>query len=132
MKVLRVVATFMSLAIVCLGAIGIVAPTVLLEFGRSLLAPPALYWVAAVRVVFGGLLIAVAAPSRFPRVLRVVGVVIVVAGVLTPLFGTERFLQAFAWFSGQPSMLVRGIAVLPLIFGLCFAYAINSRPARAA
>jgi hypothetical protein len=126
MKVLKLVATVMSLAIAGLGVLGMVAPAVLLEFGRALLAPPALYWVAAVRVVFGALLILVATGSRTPRTLRVIGALIAVAGLLTPLFGTERFVEVFAWFSGQASFLVRAVAALPFVVGLSFVYAINS------
>jgi hypothetical protein len=126
MKVIKLVTTVMSLAIAGLGVLGIVAPAVLLEFGRLLLAPPALYWVAAVRVVFGTLLILVATQSRMPRTLRVIGAFIVVAGLLTPLFGTERFGQVFAWFSGQAPFLVRAVAVLPFVVGLFFVYSINS------
>ena len=126
MKLLKLLATVMSLAIAGLGVLGAAAPAVLLEFGGSLLAAPALYWVAAVRVVFGTLPILVAAGSRMPVALRVVGVLIVVAGLFTPLFGTERFLGAFAWFSGQGPLLVRAVAVLPIIIGLFLVYAINS------
>lgn len=126
MKFLKLVATVMSLAIAGLGVLGVAAPAVLLEFGGSLLAAPALYWVAAVRVVFGALLILVAAESRMPRTLRVIGILVVVAGLLTPLLGTERFREAFTWFSGQGPLLVRATAVLPLIVGLFFVYAINS------
>ena len=116
----------MSLAISVLGVVGIVAPAVFTEFGRSLLAPPALYWVAAVRVAFGALLILVATESRMPRTLLVIGVFIVIAGLLTPLFGTERFGEVFAWFSGQAPILVRAVAVLPILVGLFFVYAIDS------
>ena len=126
MKALKLVATVMSLAISGLGVLGIVAPAVLLDLGRSLLVLPALYWVAAVRVVFGALLIVVAAESRMPRTLRVIGVVIVIAGLLTLLFGTERLIQVFAGFSGQPPLLVRAVAVLAFLVGLFFVYAINS------
>lgn len=126
MKVLKVVATVMSLAVAGLGVLGVVAPTVLLEFGRSLLSPPALYWVAAVRIVFGALLILVARESRLPRTLRVIGILIVVAGLLTPLFGTERFGEVLAWFSGRASFLVRAIALVPFVIGLFFVYAINT------
>src|SRR5688572_47580 len=98
MKALKLVTTVMSLAISGVGVLGIVAPAVLLEFGRSLLAPPALYWVAAVRIVFGALLILVATESRLPRTVLVIGVFIVVAGLLTPLFGSERFGEVFGWF----------------------------------
>ena len=126
MKLLKLVTSVMSLAIAGLGVLGIVAPGVLLDFGRSLLSPPALYWVAAVRVIFGALLILVATQSRMPRTLRVIGALSVVAGILTPLFGTERIGEIFAWISAQASFLVRVIAVLPFGIGLFFVYALNS------
>jgi hypothetical protein len=126
MKVLKLLATVVSLAIAGLGVVGLVAPAVLLDFGRSLLTPPALYWVAAVRIVFGAMLILVATESSMPRTLRVIGVVIVVAGLLTPLLGTERFGEALAWFSGQAPFLVRAVALVPFVIGLFFVYAINS------
>lgn len=127
MKPLKLLATAISLAIACLGGLGVAAPSVLLEFGRSILTPPALYWVAAVRVVFGALLILVATESRIPRALRVIGAFIVVAGLLTPWFGTDRFRDALDWASGQGPLLVRAVAVLPVIVGLSFVYVINSR-----
>ena len=126
MQFLKLVATLMSLAVLGLGVLGVAAPGVLLEFGRSLLAPPALYGLAAVRVVFGGLLISVAMASRLPRTLRVIGVVIVVAGLFTPLFGTERSVEAFAWLSGQGLSFIRAIAILPVVLGMFLVYAINA------
>lgn len=126
MKVLKLVTTLMSLAVVGLGILGITAPAVLLESGRSLLAPPALYGVAAVRVVFGGLLISVAKASRLPRTLRVIGVFILVAGLLTPLFGTERSVEAFTGLAGQGLLFIRAVAVLPVVLGTFLAYAINA------
>jgi hypothetical protein len=126
MKVLKFVATSMSFAISCLGVLGIVAPAVLLAFVRSLLTTPALYWVAAVRIVFGALLILVATESRTPTALRVLGAFIVVAGLLTPLFGTERAVEVFGWFSEHGPFLMRAVAVVPFVVGLLLAYAINS------
>jgi hypothetical protein len=126
MKPLKLVATVISLAIAGLGVLGVAAPAVLLAFGGTLLEAPALYWVAAVRVIFGALLVVVAAESRMPGALRVVGVLIVVAGLLTPFFGTERLREAFDWFSGQGPLLVRIVALLPLLIGLFFVYAINA------
>ena len=127
MKFIKLVATILSLAIAGIGALGVLAPGVLLEFGRTVLAPQAMYGVAAVRVVFGALLILVARESRMPLTIRLIGVVIVVAGLITPLLGPERFLEAFGKFSAQRERLRRAVAVLPVIFGLFFVVAINSR-----
>lgn len=127
MKFLTVLATIMGLLVAALGVLGITAPTLLLDFGRSLPTPTALYGVAAVRVLFGALLISVASASRWPGILRAVGAVIVIAGFLTPVFGVERSAAIVAWLSGQEPMLVRAAAVLPLLLGLFLAYTVNSR-----
>jgi hypothetical protein len=131
MKFLKLGTLLMCLLVAGLGVLGITAPAVLLELGRSLLAPPALYGVAAVRVAFGALLILVAVESRLPRTLRVIGAFIVVAGLLTAFIGTERPTEAFAWLSAQGPLFIRAIAVLPVIFGIFLAYSIKA-PHRAA
>ena len=125
MRALKIITTLMCLAIACLGALGVVAPEVLLRFARSLLAPPELYAVAAVRVVFGALLISVAGKSRAPTTLRIFGGLIVVAGLFTPFLGAERFGGVIAWLSEQLS-LVRAFALVPVLMGLLLIYAINS------
>lgn len=127
MKVLKLLATLMSLAIAGAGVLGLVAPAVLLEFARSMFLPPALYWAAVGRIVFGVLLLCLARQSRLPRTLRVIGIVIVIAGLLTPLSGTEPFHAAFTSFAKHGPGLVRAIAVVPILAGLFFAYTLNSQ-----
>ena len=127
MNFLQIVTTVLSLAVAGLGVVGVVAPVVLLDFGRSLLAPPAIYWVAAVRVVFGALLILVAAPSRMPRTLRWIGIVLIVAGLATPWFVTGQSRAASAWLAEQGPALVRAVALLPLAFGLLLAHLVRPR-----
>lgn len=130
MRFLKLLATLLSLSVAGVGILGITAPAVLVELGQTLIRPPAVYGVAAVRVLFGALLILVAGGSRMPLVLRVVGAVIVVAGFLTPFLGTERFVQALAWFSDGRLLLFRAFAVLPVAVGLFFVYAISSPASR--
>ena len=127
MKFAKFVATLMSLAAAGMGLLGLAAPDVLLGFGASLISPPALYWVAAVRVLFGALLIFIAAESRTPKTLRVVGGVIIIAGLLTPLFGSERGREILDWLSARGPLAFRFMALLPLIVGLLLAYTINAR-----
>lgn len=126
MRILKATATFISFAIAALGALGVFAPEILLALGRSLLAPPALYVVAVLRVTFGALLIAVAAETRIPVTLRVFGGFVVAAGLVTPYFGMERSAAIVSWLS-EDHALMRGIALAPLLLGLLLVYAINSK-----
>ena len=128
MKTLRICAIVFSLGIAALGLLGIAAPSVLIELGRSLMLPPALYGVAAVRVAFGVLLMMIAAGSRMPRTLRVIGAFIVLAGLLTPFAGVLPFDEALAWFSSGRLGLFRLVAALPVVGGIFLAYAISPAP----
>ena len=108
------------------GILGVAAPSVLLEFGRSLQTTNALYIVAAVRVMSGAILFLVAPISRAPKILRVLGAFIVIAGVFTPLFGVERSRAMFYWWSTQGPFFTRAWAIVAVAFGLFIVYAVTS------
>ncbi|MFI5342275.1 MAG: hypothetical protein ACHQ7N_20880, partial [Candidatus Methylomirabilales bacterium] len=58
-------------------------------------------------------------------------VVIIVAGLLLPVFGVERTQAMLGWFSSQGSLFMRAWASMAVIFGLFSIYVVNS-PRRAA
>src|ERR1022692_5166830 len=98
-----------------IGAVGVVAPDVLLELGESLLTPTVLYIAAAVRVIFGAVLLWVAPVSRTPKTLRVFGVLLVLAGVITPSIGIEHSRATLDWLLSQGPLFMRawaGVAVV--------------------
>jgi hypothetical protein len=130
MKLPKLLATGMGALIAAIGVVGIAVPSVILEFGQSLQTPSALYVVAAIRVMFGAVLVWVASASRMSRTLRIIGVVIIVAGLLAPLFGVERSQAMLSWFSSQGPLFMRAWASMAVIFGCFVVYVVNS-PRRA-
>ena len=125
MPALNVAAMIIGLAIAVLGGVGLVAPSLLVDFGNSLLTETGLYIVAAVRIAFGLLLLFAAPRSRMPRALRAIGIVIVIAGLITPLFGVERSASMFHWLSAQGFALVRVAATFAIVIGAFVLYAAN-------
>src|SRR4030095_253368 len=93
----NLLAMALGLMVAAIGVLGIASRSTLLEFGRALQTTNALYIVAAVRVMFGGILLWVASTSRTPRILRVLGIIIIIAGVSTPFFGVDRSRAMFEW-----------------------------------
>jgi hypothetical protein len=121
-----VITMAMAAIIAVLGAVGIIAPSAFLNFARLLLNPTALYVVAAVRILFGALLLWVASESCMPKTVRVIGIVIVVAGLLTPLFGVERSETVFNWWLSQDPLLVRAAGAVLTILGAFVIYVLGS------
>ena len=123
-------ATAIGFAFAAMGFVGVAVPSLVLELGQSLLTPTVLYVVAALRIGIGLVLVQVAPESRHPKALRIVGVLIVIVGVLTPFFGVERSRAIIDWWSGQGQLLVRLSAGLAASFGLYIVYSVTSpRPA---
>jgi len=118
---MRLVALTLSLVISVVGAVGIVMPAVLLAISRPFLTPAGLYAAAGLRVVLGTALFLAAPASRAPKTLCALGVVIVVAGLVTPLVGIDRARAIVEWWTAQGTAFLRVWAGVALVFGLCLA-----------
>ncbi len=119
---MTLVALVLSLLIAAFGAVGVVSPTRFIAVVRSFETPAGLYLAGAIRVVFGIALYFSAPASRAPELMRVLGIVITVVGVATPLLGRSR--RATRVLSGT-GLDVRGWACLAVVLGLLLAFAIS-------
>ena len=126
MPVANLLAMGLGFIVAAIGVLALAAPSVLLELGRTLQSPTVLYAIAAVRVGFGIVLVWVASNSRTPRTLRVLGIFIIIAGLVTPFFGIERTRAMFDWWSTQGSF-ARAWPFAAIGFGLFLAYTTSFR-----
>jgi len=124
------VALTFGIAIAVLGALGIVVPASLLSISRPFLTPAGLYAAAGLRLVLGTALFLAAPPSRAPKTLRTLGVVIIIAGIVTPLLGVEHARAIVDWWAAHGSVFMRVWAAVALAFGVFLAYAIAPRTLR--
>ena len=69
--------------------LGLIAPASLLAVSRPFLNPAGLYAAAGLRLVLGTALFVSAPASRAPTALRVLGVIVIVGGIATPLIGVK-------------------------------------------
>lgn len=117
-----VVAFFMIL-----GAIGLFAPQRLFALGQFMTTPAGVYVAAGFRLAVGLILLGIASRSRFPTILRVLGLLAIVGAFATLALGSDRARAIVDWISAQGLMLVRGLGVFALAMGGFLAYAIGSR-----
>jgi hypothetical protein len=124
--VVKALAFLFGLGIATVGAVGILVPSVLVWIAKHFVTSGEFYVLAAVRVAFGLILISVAAASRAPKALRVLGYVIVIAGLTTALMGLlgiERARSMVEWWLRQGPGVVRLTGVPVLVLGAFVAYA---------
>lgn len=95
-----IIALSLSVLLTAFGAVILVYPEVLVGFIRILHAPDALYFDAGFRVVFGAALFFAAPISRASVVLRALGVLVLVSGLVMPALGVDTFQSLVRWKLG--------------------------------
>ena len=108
-----------GLMIAAIGAVAVIAPSGLVWIAENSATSGGFYLIGAVRAAFGLLLIAAASGSRAPRTLRVLGYVVLAAGIATAVTGLvamESARAAIEWWLRQEPGVVRltGIPLLAL------------------
>ena len=121
---MTILALVLSLFVAALGLLGLISPPRLLDIVRHFQSQAGLYAAAALRMVLGVALFSSAPTSRAPRTIRILGVIILVAGMVTPLFGMERLRGLIDWWSARGLVFMRVWAIFALVFGIFLAYAI--------
>ena len=130
---MKTLAFVFGLCISAVGVIGILAPSDLVWIAQHFVTSGAFYAIATVRIAFGLILISVASASRAPKALRVLGCVILIAGITTALTGLLAIGWARAsieWWLQQGAGIVRITAVVVVAIGGFLAYVCT--PARRA
>jgi hypothetical protein len=123
--IVLVAALIIGLAIAAQGVFGLAAPEAFLNALTFVQTPPVIYVAAVIRLAFGVVLFRVAPASRTPTILRVLGSLIVLGGLLTPFFGV-RIGHAIlsSWAVGGPGV-VRVWAGVSLALGVFIVYSVE-------
>src|SRR5262245_44561158 len=122
-KKMTLAALFVGLLIAAEGLVGLAAPDAFVEIVRWFQTAPVIYGAAVVRVAVGVVLFCAAAASRMPALLRGLGVLIAIGGLLTPVAGIQLARVVLGWWSEGAAPLVRVWAGGAVILGALIVYA---------
>ncbi len=120
---MSLVALVLSLLVAALGALGIASPRRFIGVVRSFETPTGLYLAAVLRGVLGVALFFSAPMSRAPEVLRIAGVIFIVAGITAQFYALQRSRKPPRLLAGT-GVGVRGWAAITFVLGLSLAYAV--------
>ena len=114
---MKLFASIVGVLFILAGLAGVIFPEALLTVGQNLVTPTGLYVVAGLRVGIGFVFILAASASRLPKTIRVLGAIILVAGLVTPLVGADRSRAMLESWAAQGSVYIRMLAAVGIVIG---------------
>ena len=108
--------------VILASAVSFAAPALRLSLERSVMTPAGLYAIAALRIAIGLVFVLAAPASRAPRTLRVLGLIVIIAGLSTPWFGVDRARAVVNWLASARPLLMRLDAVVGMTIGAFLVY----------
>jgi hypothetical protein len=126
---MRVAALIVALFAIVIGVVGIVAPDSLTMARQHLLDRPGvvLYVAGAIRVAMGLVLIMFAPRSRTPRILRVLGVIMALQGIVPQFIGIDRERMILDQEVMLGNAALRAGAVVAFVSGCFIAFVVTPR-----
>ncbi|MGZ5437647.1 MAG: hypothetical protein ACXWIF_16535 [Pyrinomonadaceae bacterium] len=120
---MKLLGFFVALSIICIGLVALIAPGWFMAAAAYTITPKGLYVIAALRVMFGVVLLTAASASRLPKTIRVFGIIALIAGLMTPLMGAEQARAIFNWSVAHGTGLIRVWGAIALLAGSLITYA---------
>ena len=104
---MRLLGLVIGALVVLASAISFAVPDLRLSLESSLMTPAGLDAIAAFRIVMGIVFVVVAPASRAPRTIRVLALIVIIAGLTTPWFGVARAQTIVNWLASAGPIMMR-------------------------
>ena len=124
---MKILALGIGVLMILLGVTGLVWPGALVRIGHYSFTQTGIYVVALLRIAIGLVFFLAGAGSRAPRTLRVIGILVCAAGIVTALVSVQRANELMVWWSSHGTGFIRIAAVAVVGLGSFIAYATAPR-----
>jgi hypothetical protein len=128
---MRLLGLAIGALVILLSVISFAAPDLRLSLERSVMTPAGLYAIGALRIAIGLVFVVAAPASRAPRTVRVLGLVVIVAGLMTPWFGVARARAVVSWLASAGPLVMRLDACVGMVIGGFLVYVFRTPTRRA-
>jgi hypothetical protein len=82
-----------------------------------------IYWIGLLRILFGIIFLLAASVCRWTEVIRVLGVLFIIAGSFIFILGIRKVKSVLEWWSKKPALILRLLTLLAVAFGILIIYA---------
>ena len=125
---MKIIALGIAALLILVGLTGVLWPAGLMGLMNYSFTSTGIYVAAITRMVMGGLLLVAAQATRTPRTIRVIAVIIFLAGVATALISPERAQVLKDWWLSHGPDALRIAACFPLAVGFFILVATLTKP----
>ena len=122
MKVVAIVIGFLAMTF---GLVATCQPQSVITIAYHMLTPSVLYTRAAVRIGIGLLLVAVASASRMKKTIRGLGMIVLLAGMATPIVGVDHARAVLDWCAREGAWPLRVSGCVAFCIGAFIVYAFS-------
>jgi uncharacterized protein YjeT (DUF2065 family) len=107
-----------AILLILLGLTGVFYPTGLMDLAKWSFTPKGLFPAAAIRIVFGLVLLVAAGATAMPKTVRVIGGIIFIGGIATAFLSGETAQRLASWWLENGEDRLRMTACIPLAIGI--------------
>ena|SRR5579864_4546842 len=129
---MRLLGLVIGALVILAGAISFAAPDLRLALESWVITRAGLHAITALRIAIGLVFVVAAPASRAPRTLRVLGLIVIIAGLMTPWFGVARSRAVLNWLAKAGPLLMRLDASVGMAIGGFLVYVFRTPIRRAA
>ncbi|MFA5146644.1 MAG: hypothetical protein WC515_04650 [Candidatus Omnitrophota bacterium] len=119
-----ILARMVGVVIVCMGTVIALNPAVFRRVIDFWSRGNNVYMAGAMRLVFGTIFILAAPQCRFPRVVSILGVLMLIGAAVVFLLGPKRIKYIFDWWQKKPPAVMRVMGLLAISIGALVLYVI--------
>ena len=125
---MKIISLGIAALLILAGLTGVLWPEGLMGLMTFSFTPTGIYVTAITRMVLGALLLIAAPATRTPKTIRVIAVIIFLAGVATALLSAERAQLLKDWWINHGPDTLRVAACFPLAVGFFILVATLTKP----
>ena len=125
---MKIIALGIAVLLILVGLTGVLWPEGLMNLMTYSFTSTGIYVTAITRMVLGALLLVAAAATRTPKTIRVIAVIIFLAGVATALISPARAQLLKDWWLSHGPDALRIAACFPLAVGFFILVATLTKP----
>jgi hypothetical protein len=125
---MKIIALGIAALLILVGLTGVLWPEGLMGLMTFSFTPTGIYVAAITRMVLGALLLVAAPATRTPKTIRVIAVIIFLAGVATALMNPDRAQLLMDWWVSHGPDALRIAACFPLAVGFFILFATLTKP----